>query len=293
MRTKWWVPYAFLALPFLAYSVWVIKPIVETFIISFTNWDGISKTFEFTGWENFKFLFQDHAFHIALLNNVKWLLGFTAVAVPIGLALAMLFNRQGVLANVCKSLIYLPMTLAFVVRAQMWSWILEPRHGVLNTFLSAIGLGALARPWLADPTLVTYALIAVALWGQIAYAMVLFLAGMKHVPLELVEAASVDGATAWQRFWYVILPMLRPAMVIAITISIIDSLRAFDIVYVMTRGGPFGSSNVLANYMYIQAFHNYRMGRGAAIAVIQFVITFSMISFYLRWVMREERGRGS
>lgn len=250
----------------------------------------MSKIYSFVGLDNYRFLWGDYRFRIAILNNVKWLLGFTLVAVPSGLGLALLFNRQSTFANICKSLIYLPMTLSFVVRAQMWTWILEPRHGVINTILRAMGLSSLARPWLSDPGLVTYALIAVALWGQIAYAMVLFLAGLKHVPRELVEAAAVDGASAQQRFWYVILPMLRPAMIIAITISIIDSLRAFDIVYVMTRGGPFGSSDVLANYMYIQAFHNYRMGRGAAIAVIQFAITFTMIAVYLRWVMRTERG---
>ncbi len=291
MKSKWWVPYAFLALPLVAYVVWVIRPIVETMVFSFTDWDGIARSYNFIGWENFRFLWQDQRFHVALLNNLRWIAGFTVVAIPAGLGLAMLFNKQGPLASIYKTLIFLPMTLAFVVRAQMWTWILEPRQGVLNAFLGAIGLGALARPWLADPSVVTYALIAVALWGQIAYAMVLFLAGLKHVPLELVEASSVDGATAWQRFRYVILPMLRPAMVITITISIIDSLRAFDIVFVMTRGGPFGSSNVLANYMYVQAFHNYRMGRGAAIAVIQFAITFVLIALYLRWVFQGERER--
>jgi ABC-type sugar transport system permease subunit len=174
------------------------------------------------------------------------------------------------------------------VIGQIWSWILEPRNGVLNEFLRAIGLGNLAKPWLSDPEIVTWALITAALWRQIAYAMVLFLAGLKNVSKELVEAAYVDGANAWQRFWYVILPALRPAMVIAITVNIIDSLRAFDIVYVMTRGGPFYSSSVMANYMYIQSFHNYRMGYGSAIAVIQFLITLGFIVMYLLYTLGKE-----
>jgi len=160
----------------------------------------------------------------------------------------------------------------------------------VNTFLRWIGLENLAKPWLSDPRIVTYSLIWAALWRQVPYAMVLFLAGLQSVDREHVEAAIVDGANAFQRFWYVILPELRPAMVITITVNIIDSLRAFDIVFVMTRGGPYYSSSVMANYMYIQAFHNYRMGYGAAIAVIQFLITLGFILVYVLNVLkREER----
>ncbi|HNR63536.1 MAG TPA: sugar ABC transporter permease [Thermotogota bacterium] len=143
-------------------------------------------------------------------------------------------------------------------------------------------------PWINDPDFVTFSLIFAAIWRQIPYVMVLFLAGLKNVPPELVEAAVVDGASWGQRFWYVLLPMLKPATIVAMTISIIDSLRAFDIVYSMTRGGPFNSSNVLANFMYIESFHNYRMGYGSAIAVIQFVITFGFIAVYLNNVLRTE-----
>jgi ABC-type sugar transport system permease subunit len=144
---------------------------------------------------------------------------------------------------------------------------------------------------LSNPALVTYSLIAAAVWRQIPYVMVLYIAGLKNVPSDLVEAALVDGASWFQRFRHVIIPMLLPATVIAVTISIIDSLRAFDIVYVMTRGGPFNSSSVMAHQMYTEAFNNYNMGYGAAIAVIQFIITFSFIALYLRRVMKQEEAR--
>jgi ABC-type sugar transport system permease subunit len=130
--------------------------------------------------------------------------------------------------------------------------------------------------------------IAVAIWRQVGYVMILYLAGLQSVDPDLVNAAQVDGATAVQRFFHVILPQLAPVTVIVIVISIIDSLRAFDLVSVMTRGGPFNSSSVLANYMYIQAFNNYRMGYGAAISVILFMISLVFILFYLTRIAKEE-----
>ncbi|RKX41206.1 MAG: sugar ABC transporter permease [Thermotogae bacterium] len=288
MKRRWWVPYAFLALPLTMYVIWVIIPIFQTFVFSFTDWDGVSPTYHFIGFENYKEIFSDPYFMLSLKNNIKWLLAFVLLSVPAGLGVAILLDQKFPGGKVYKTMMYLPMTLSFVVIGQIWSWILEPKYGALNTFLRTIGLSNLAKPWLSDPGVVTYALIAAASWRQIAYAMVLFLAGLKNVPRDLVEAAYVDGANSWQRFWYVILPLLRPAMVIAITVSVIDSLRAFDIVYVLTRGGPFYSSSVLANYMYIQSFHNYRMGFGASIAVVQFLITFGFILLYLLNVFKRE-----
>lgn len=286
MKSKKWVPYAFLALPLLMYSIWVIFPIFQTLYLSFTDWDGVSPEFSLIGWDNFKLLFQDPYFRISLWNNIKWLIGFAGVSVPLGLLIAMLLDQKFRGSKVYKTLMYLPMTLSFVVIGQIWSWILEPRYGALNSFLSIFGIKSVG--WLSDPNIVTYSLIMAASWRQISYAMVLYLAGLKQVPKELVEAAWVDGANGWKRFIHVILPMLRPATIVAITVSVIDSLRAFDIVYVLTRGGPFYSSSVMANYMYIMAFNNYRMGYGSAIATIQFLITLGFIVFYMRNVLKKE-----
>lgn len=283
-------PYLFVAAPLCMYSIWVIFPILQTIAVSFTKWDGMTKM-KFVGLENFKRLVSDNYFGLSLLNNIKWMVGFVVLSIPVGLIFAMLMDQKFPGHKVYKSLIYLPMALSFVVIGQIWSWVLEPTGGVINTFFRFIGLEQFAKPWLSDPKIVTYSLIMAALWRQIPYAMILFLAGLKNVSKELVEAAIVDGATPAQRFWYVILPALKPAMVIAITVNIIDSLRAFDIVFVMTRGGPYySSSSVMANYMYVQAFHNYRMGYGASIAVVQFGITLGFIIMYLLNVLkREER----
>lgn len=286
MKSKWWVPYSFLIIPLLLYSIWVIIPIFQTMFLSFTNWDGVSPLINFVGLKNFRELLKDSYSILSFWNNIKWLLGFAIVAVPLGLAVAMFLDQGFAGSKIYKTFMFLPMTLSFVVIGQIWSWIFEPRDGILNTFLSFLGIQGIG--WLSDPKIVTYSLIMAALWRQIPYAMVIFLAGLKQVPKNLVDASYVDGANSWQRFIYVILPMLRPATVIAITVNVIDSLRAFDIIYVMTRGGPFYSSSVMANYMYVQAFHNYRMGYGSSIAVIQFLITLSFIIIYMRHVMKKE-----
>ncbi len=289
LKGKKWVPWAFLALPLAMYSIWVIYPVGRTLFLSFTNWDGVSRTMRFVGLENFKELFNDPYFITSLINNFKWLIGFALICVPAGLGVALLLDQKFKGNKVYKTLVYLPMTLSFVVIGQIWSWIFEPRSGALNSFLALFGIKGIS--WLSDPSIVTYSLIMAASWRQISYAMVLYLAGLKGVPHELVEAATVDGAGSWRRFWNVVLPMLRPATVVAVTVSIIDSLRAFDIVYVLTRGGPFYSSSVMANYMYIKAFNNYRMGYGSSIATIQFLITLGFIIFYMRNVLKREAER--
>ncbi len=287
-RRRWWVPWAFLALPLAMYLVWVIIPIVQTLSLSFTSWDGLSQTVRYIGWRNFEDLFHDSIFWTSIQNNIRWLILFILVPVPLGLGVALLLDQKLPGNKLYKTLFYLPMTLSFVVIGLVWSWIYDPQYGALTTALNSIGLSGLNRAWLNDPSIVTYSLIFAAIWRQIPYIMVLYLAGLKNVPPEMVEAGIVDGANRFQRFWYIILPMLKPATIIAVTVSVIDSLRSFDIVFVMTRGGPFYSSNVMANYMYIEGFHNYRMGYGSAIAVIQFAITFGFILVYLNNVMKSE-----
>ena len=281
-------PYLFLVVPVLIYLVWVIGPMIYSFYLSFTSWDGFSPP-AFVGFKNFSRLFRDRVFYISLSNNVEWILLFMTVPIVLGLTLAMVFNGNIPGEKFFKSSFFLPMVLSLVVCGLVWSWLYNPAFGLINTVLRGVGLDSLARGWLSDPSVVMESVIAVAVWRQVGYVMILYLAGLQSVDPDLVNAAQVDGATAVQRFFHVILPQLAPVTVIVIVISIIDSLRAFDLVSVMTRGGPFNSSSVLANYMYIQAFNNYRMGYGAAISVILFMISLVFILFYLTRIAKEEK----
>jgi ABC-type sugar transport system permease subunit len=164
----------------------------------------------------------------------------------------------------------------------------QPDSGIINSLLRLVGLGSAARGWLSDPSLVIWSIIFVAVWRQVGYVMLLYLAGLQSVNPELVDASKVDGANAWQSFRHVIFPQLTPITVVVVVISVIDSLRAFDLVYVMTKGGPFNSSSVLATFMYIEAFNNYRMGYGASISVILFAISLLFILIYLLRMLRTE-----
>ena len=281
------VPYAFVIVPLVIYIIWVIGPMFHTFYLSLTNWDGVS-TPHYVGFRNYVKLFNDPVFYISLQNNVKWIISFITVPVVAGLALAITLNRAIPGEKFFKASFYAPMVLALVVCGLIWSWMYHPAGGLINSTLRALGLKSLAKGWLSDRRLVLWAIILVAIWRQVGYVMVLYLAGLQSIDPQLIDASKVDGCNAWHTFSKVVFPLLGPVTVIVVVISIIDSLRAFDLVSVMTRGGPYNSSSVLANFMYIEAFNNYKMGYGAAIAVILFLITAVFIGIYLYRVLQTE-----
>ena len=273
-------PYLFLAVPVLLFLMWVIGPMFYSFYLSLTNWDGISVP-HFIGLRNYVRLFDDPVFFISLGNNVKWLVSFITVPVIMGLALAMALNRDIPGAKGIKAAFYSPYILSLVVVGLVFGWIYHPAGGLLNTVLGVFGLGTVGGGWLANPKLATWCIIVAAIWRQVGYVMTLYLAGLQGVDSSLVDASKVDGCSSWQTFRHVIWPLLSPVTVVVVVISIIDSLRSFDLVFIMTRGGPANSSSVLANFMYIEAFNNYKMGYGAAIAVILFLISAGFIFIYL------------
>lgn len=282
-RTAW----KFLAFPILLYIIWVIAPTIYTFFLSFTKYDGLSKP-EFVSLKNYKWLFTDPVFITSLINNIKWLVIFLLVPVVFGLILALVLDKDIKWSKGFKASIYSPMILSPVVIGLLWSWIYDPSGGLLNNTLTAVGLQGLTRGWLSDPKVVLYCIITSAVWRHTGYVMILFLAGLKTIPVTVIEASRVDGANAWQKFRHIILPLLKPSTVIVFVVTIIQSFRAFDMVNMMTEGGPFNTSNVLANFMYIEAFRNYRMGYGASIAVILFILMFGFIILYLNQIMKDE-----
>ncbi len=281
-----WTPYLFLLLPLALYFVWIIAPTFYTIYLSMTNWNGVDPVPKFIGFDNFQRLFtRDRTFTEALLNNVRWLFVFISIPTTLGLGLAMIFNNEMRGGRWYKISFYSPLVMSLPVIGLIWGWVYHPRSGLINGFLQAIGV---ANPpgWLGDRDLAIWAVIIAAVWRQVGYVMVLYLAGLKNIDPSYVDAARVDGANRWQLFRHVILPLLAPVTTIIVVISIIDSLRAFDLVSIMTRGAQ--DTQVLANFMYIEAFNNYRMGYGAAIAVVLFAISLIFIGFYLSRVIRDE-----
>ena len=186
-----------------------------------------------------------------------------------------------------------PELLSSIVVGQIWIWIYEPKWGLLNTALADFGADALRTAWLADPDTSLISVIVAWSWQQTGLTMVIFLSGLTIIPNELLEAADIDGASRWQRLRHVVVPMLKPATIVVIALSVINSLKGFDIVYIMTGGGPFHSSDTLAVFMYNESFKKYRMGYGSAIAVILFMITAVIIAVYFRQLRKLDEVFGS
>ena len=282
-------PWLFLIPATIMFALYVIYPILQSFNISLYKWDGLGQP-EYVGLANYeKLLTDDRKFNTSLINNVKWLM-FYLLAIPGGLFIALFLNQKVRGIRLYKSLFFFPFVISQIVVGLVFTWFYDPTFGLFNGIIGVFGLGPVNI--LGDPTYATYGIIAAGLWPQTAYCMILYLTGLNAVDPEQVEAARLDGAKGWKMLWYVILPQLRPATFIAFVVTIIGALRSFDLISIMTNGGPFGSTRVLSFYMFERSLSEYgfRMGYGAAIAVILFLIMLVFIGYFLWRMYQDEKG---
>jgi multiple sugar transport system permease protein len=292
--SSWWsrhqmalVPWIFLAPALLMFLVYVIGPIFESIALSFYDWDGLGKPV-YIGLANYIELIDDPDFHIALKNNVIWFFGFL-LSIPLGLGLALLLNQEVFGIRLAKSLFFFPFVISQVVIGLVFSWFYDPTNGLLLHAMNFLGLDPVAI--LSDETLVTYGIVVAGLYPQTAYCMILYLTGLNNLRPDLIEAARLEGAKGWTMLFKIVLPQLRPATFIAVVVTIIGSLRSFDMISIMTQGGPYGQSRVLAYYMYEKSLseYGYRMGYGAAIATVLFMLMLVYIIFILYRVYKQEQ----
>lgn len=283
--SKQWVPWIFMAPALVLFSLYVLYPIADSFMLSFYSWDGIGdKTW--VGFGNYIQLFDSEAFWTALKNNILWMILFM-LAPPIGLAIALFLNQDVAGIRLVKALFFFPFVISQVVIGLVFSWFYDPNLGLLNTILDVFGFPTIAL--LSSEEYVTYGIIIAGLWPQIAYCMILYLTGLNSLSPDQIEAARLDRAKGWKMLRYIILPQLSPATFIAVVVTVIGALRSFDLVATMTAGGPWGSSTVLAYMMYEESIFNYRMGYGAAVAVVLFLIMAVYIAYFLVNMLRSER----
>lgn len=240
----------------------------------------------FIGLDNYRELFDDRVFWTSIVNNIWWLLAFM-LAPAIGLAIALFLNQSLFGIRLVKSLFFFPFVISQVVVGLVFAWFYNPQYGLLNEGLRVLGLKGISP--LDSETGATFAVIVAGLWPQIAYCMILYLTGLAAMNPEVIEAARMDGAKGWRLFRHAVLPQLRPATFIAVVVSVIGALRSFDLVAIMTAGGPYSSSTVLAYYMYEQTFLSVRYGYGAAVAVVLFLIMNVYIAFFLWRMLRREQ----
>jgi multiple sugar transport system permease protein/raffinose/stachyose/melibiose transport system permease protein len=241
------------------------------------------------GLDNYLTAISDPLFIGAFRNTTLWLIAGVTLPTAVGLGLAVLLDRPLRGSRFYKSVFYLPITLSLAVVGQVWIWIYQPDIGLLNTVLRAVGMGDLARAWLADPDTALASVIVAWTWQQSALSMIVYLAALTTVPKELVEAAAIDGATAWQSFRRVVFPLLRPATVVVVSLAVISVLKGFDVVFVLTKGGPFHTSDNLAMFMFSETFFKYRLGYGAAISTALLGLALVVIVGYFRQSRAAER----
>lgn len=265
------------------FSIFVLWPLLDSFRYSLTNWNGFNPNYKFVGLDNFAKIFSDPNFFTAIANTAIWMVAALVLPTLLGLALALLLNTGLRGASIFKSIFYLPICLSAVIVGQIWIWIYQPDWGLLNNAIEHItGIGQFNFAWLAEPSTALGSVILAWSWQQTGLAMVIFLAGLTAIPRDLLEAADIDGVKRWKQTIHIVLPMLRPATVVVVALSVINSLKGFDILYIMTGGGPFHSSNTLAFFMYEESFKKYRMGYGSAIAVVLFLVALTIIFSYFR-----------
>ena len=280
-------PWLFLAPALIFFTVYVIAPIFQSISYSFTEWNGLSEP-EWVGLRNYRELPDDDRFYTSLWNNVLWLVLFM-LAIPAGLFIALFLNQTVTGMRLYKSLFFFPFVISQVVVGLIFTWFYNPNFGIVAAIWEFFG--ATPPSILGDEDLVTYGIIAAGLWPQIAYCMILYLTGLNNVSPDQIEAGRLDNARGWRMLWYVVLPQLWPATFLAIVVTVIGALRSFDMIAIMTQGGPYGSSNVLSYYMYETALSEYgfRMGYGSAIAVVLFFIMLFFIAYFLWQMYQQER----
>ena len=287
-RHKWIIPASFLILPLLVYCTFVILPTANSLYYSFTDWAGYGAEFNIIGFDNFGKIFTDRLFGNAIKNTLIWFALAIFVPTLIGLGLALALQGKSKVNTVYKSLFYLPICLSPVIIGIIWVWLYSPKLGIVNIFLRAIGLEHLAIAWLARPNTALISVFVAWAWQQTGLNMVIFLAGLTSVPTPLVEAAKVDGANYWQTLRRVIIPMLRPALVVVLALTAINALKSFEVIWVMTKGGPFHNSDTLAVFMYSEAFRKLKLGYASSAAVVLFLMTLVIIVLYFRQISAAE-----
>jgi multiple sugar transport system permease protein len=286
----WWrhqrslAPVILLAPACALFAVFVVYPIAASIWLSFHDWDGIGPK-QWVGIANYSELLEDPVFFTAFANNLYWLaLYLTAPALGLALALFLSQDVRGI--RLARSLFLVPFVISPVVVGLTFAWFLHADFGLLNRILLHTGLPVVTL--LDDERSAVFAVIAAGLWPQTAYCMILYVTGLTALRNDLIESARLDGAGAARLLWQVVLPQLRPVSFIAAMVCVVSALRSFDLVMIMTAGGPYDSSTVLAYYMYEQTFLSFRYGYGAAIATVLFLLMSACVGVFLWRLLRRE-----
>jgi raffinose/stachyose/melibiose transport system permease protein len=286
-RRKWLELAIFIVPALLFYLAFVLYPLIQAVHYSLFNWSGLGPLTDFVGLQNFHDAFNDSDFIGAIQHNFILVALSILIQFPLALGVALMLDRPFRGRRVARLVFFAPYVLSEATTAVIWLLILQP-DGLVDRAFKGVGLGFAVQLWLADLNVVLFTLFVVITWKYIGFGIILFLAGLQGIPEELTDAAAIDGAGVFQKIRFITLPLLGPTIRIWGFLAIIGSLQLFDLVWIMTQGGPAERSNTMATYMFSNGFVRYQFGYGCAVAVILFGISFACALVYQRFVLRRD-----
>lgn len=276
------VAYSFIAPNFIGFAVFTLGPILFAFALAFMHWDG-SNPITFAGLDNFWKLFSDRAFHAALWNTIIYTVFSVPLTLACALGLAILLNQKVFGRDFFRTVAFFPYVASLVAVAVVWNMIFNPDMGPVNMVLYALGVDPANMPgWAADKHWAMVTIILFGAWKSMGYFMVIYLAGLQGINAELYEAADLDGANGWQKFWYVTLPQLAPTTFFVSVMLTIQSFKVFDQIYMITQGGPGTSTLVLVYHIYNEAFISWDLGYASMVALVLFALVLGVTVIQFR-----------
>lgn len=277
----------FLTPTILVYAVFIILPIIIAAYYSFTRYSGIGRA-RFNGVDNYVRLFHDDIFWKSLQNTAIIFVVASVLLLVLSFLLALLLNSRLRFVDASKSMVFSPAIIAPIIVGIIWVYILDPKIGVINSLLRALGADGLSQQWIGGTTLTPYSIAFIYFWQQLGYLTTIFIAGLKMIPEEVLEAVKIDGAKGWQQIWYVTIPMMRSTISTVVVLIITGIFKIFEIVQQTTGGGPNHMSETLVTYSYSMTFQSGEYGYGMSIATVTFLISLAITGLY--FVFSKERG---
>ena len=279
-RTSLWTALLFLSPTLVIVTVFIVFPILFSFYLSFHTWNLFQADHAFVGLENYVRMFTDGEFWLVFRNTALYTIGTVPVNMALALLVAFLLNQKIAGKKLLRTAFFTPVIISSVAAAVIWRWVFDPNLGLANYLIESLGLPAVN--WLNEPTAAMTALIIVGVWKTFGINMILFAAGLSGIPEHYYQAAEIDGAGTWSKFWRITVPLLSPTTLFILVLSIIGSFQVFDLVYVLTYGGPLGSTKVLVFYLYEHAFKFFNMGYASAVAYLLFALLFVLTLIQIR-----------
>jgi raffinose/stachyose/melibiose transport system permease protein len=283
---NWRIACLFLLPAILVYSVIVLYPLARAIFYSFTNWDGLAEI-KLIGLSNYIKLIKDPIYLLCLRNNFYWLASSVFIIIPIALIFAIMLDKSYRGALFFQTLFFIPAILSSVVIALIWSFIYNPQFGLLNSLLRLIKLDFLIKLWLADHSIAIFSVLVANFWEWLGYIILILISGLKSIPNELYEAAEIDGVSEFSKAIQISIPLLWESVIITLILAISGSMKAFELVYILTNGGPGHSTELMATYMYKKAFVSFSYGYGSAISIMIFVISLVLTISMRRLLNRD------